>query len=259
MEFLKKELEMYKKFTGNIDLNTITFKPTDGLPLNIGDIFVIYTNYFPIYGIVIDKNEDLNECVYLTPELFLASPGALRIKIGHLAEEVALTHIVFYMFEDFSSLYCEKVSDYKDIKKIRDNLEFLSEEIYTGPREEFFNLETEKLLPLYDLFFTKMEEKISEEEKIIRISFPRHLIENYNEELLVAATQGIRGENFLGIIDGEILRLYPEDELAGKKGKIYFRNEKIFEGVIPEVFIVENIKGLSKSDILRYLKIEVIH
>ncbi|MDK2945834.1 MAG: hypothetical protein PWQ85_606 [Geotoga sp.] len=258
MEFLKKELEMYKKFLGNIKLDINSLKKTDGSQLNLGDIFVIYTENLPIYGIVTEKNGNLNQCLHLTPELFLASPEAIRININHIANEIALTHIVFYIFDDFAKSYCEVIGTYEDIETIKRNFEILNKELYIGPREEFFNLEIEKLFPLYDLFFVKIEEEISEGEKIIKINIPEYMRKPSKSELLAAETKGIRGNNYVGLIKEKSLLIYPKDELIGKKGLVRYERNVIYKGVIPEILIIENIEGLVIQKLEKELQLEVI-
>ncbi|ABR31510.1 hypothetical protein SU69_08450 [Thermosipho melanesiensis] len=256
MRFLENELNMYKKFLGE-KFNIESLKKINGSKLNLGDIFVIYTPSFPIYGIVIDKSEDLNKCLYLTSELFLASAEAIRIKINHFANEVALTHIVFYISDDFAWNYCEVIGKFEDIKAIEENFEILNDEVYVGPRKEFFELETEKLVPLYDLFFKNVEDEISENEKIITIDVPKHLRET-EVELLAAETKGVRGNNFVGIIKEKSLFIYPKDELIGKHGIVKFKGEIIYTGVISETLVIENTEGLVIQNIEKDLIIEVI-
>lgn len=258
MEFLKKELEMYKKFLGNIKLNINSIKKTDGSQLNLGDIFVIYTENLPIYGIVTEKNVNLNQCIYLTPELFLASPEAIRIVVDHIANELALTHLVFYVFDDFASSYCEVIGKYEDIEAINKNFQKLNDEIYVGPRKEFFDLEIEKLFPLYDLFFLRIEEEISESEKILKLNIPENLKEKSKKELFAAETKGIRGNNYVGIIKEKSLLIYPKDELIGKKGIVKYKDNLIYQGIISEILVIEDIDGLAIESLHKDLQLEVI-
>ncbi|MDK2886809.1 MAG: hypothetical protein PWP54_1382 [Thermosipho sp. (in: thermotogales)] len=264
MEFLKKELEMYKHFIGNKKFNINSIKKVEGKSLEVGDIFVIYTEFFPIYGIVIEKNGTLNETLFLTTELFLASSKAIRIKINHLADEVAMTHIVFYIFDDFATSHCEVIGKYEDLDKIKKNFEVLDSERYTGPREEFFNLEIEKLTPFYDLFFKKINEKIDEiekideDKKILKIKIPGNFKKSEKAEILAADTKGIRGENFVGLVKENSLFIYPKDELIGKNGFVMYKNEKIYEGVIPEVLVIENFAEFATKSFENDLKLEVI-
>ncbi|MDK2901070.1 MAG: hypothetical protein PWQ45_1660, partial [Thermosipho sp. (in: thermotogales)] len=134
----------------------------------------------------------------------------------------------------------------------------------TGPREEFFNLEIEKLTPFYDLFFKKINEKIDEiekideDKKILKIKIPGNFKKSEKAEILAADTKGIRGENFVGLVKENSLFIYPKDELIGKNGFVMYKNEKIYEGVIPEVLVIENFAEFATKSFENDLKLEVI-
>ncbi|QTA38795.1 hypothetical protein JYK00_04620 [Thermosipho ferrireducens] len=259
MSFLKDEFELYKQFNLEKVEENYKFKEIKSNTLKIGDIFVIYTTHFPIYGIVAEKIGEMYECIYLTPELFLASPLAKRIELDHLVSIVAITHIRFYVFKDFAEKHCEVIKNEKEkLKDIIENSTKLNNEFYTGYRKKFFEIEVKKLSKLFEIFFERMEKIIIQEEtknNIVILSVSEELKSGLNKERLVAATEGIRGYNFLAIFEGEVLKIYPEDEFVGKQGKIVFKDEVLYEGKLPKTIIVENIADLDNETIRKNLKI----
>ena len=158
MSFLKKELELYKETFGNYKLKVEDLRPTkEEKELEEGDIFVL-SGDFPEYGIVVRKIEDMYEAIYLSQEVFLSSSEALRLKVDHFSDYVYLTHINFYLTNEFAKKYCKVIKKVRkeDMRKILENYEKLNAEEYTGPRKEYFELVVERIEILYDIFFGKI-------------------------------------------------------------------------------------------------------
>ena len=150
MMILKNEFELYKNLFGKYKLNIESLKRVpDGKALEVGDVFVIYGDIL-VYGVVVEKSGDLAECVVLSPDVFLSSSKALKIKINHLVDCVYVTHVYFYVNDNFAKNYCQVIINVKeDINKIAENVEKLDEQIYTGARKEYFEFLLEQLRKLY--------------------------------------------------------------------------------------------------------------
>lgn len=259
MSFLKNELDLYKELFGKYRLKKENLKElNESQEINIGDIFVIYGD-LPEYGLVISLNGDLYEAIYLSQEQFLSSSQALRLKINHVSDYVYLTHLNFYLSNDFANKYCKvigKVSK-EDMEKVLENFETLKQEEYTGPRKEYFELLVERISLFYELFFENIFEELdkfeNEGEKVIRINIPLKTAMAY-----AASTSGGKGENFKFIIEDDTLRIYPDDEVIGKEGRILFKDKVLYEGKIPIEIVSEDVE-ISSEDVKRYLKIEVMN
>lgn len=147
---LKKEFELYQNLFGKYKLNIESLKRAPGgKALEVGDVFAIYGDIL-VYGVVIEKSGDLAECVLLSPDVFLSSSEALKIKVNHLVDYVYVTHVYFYIKDNFAQNYCQVIINIKeDINKIAENVEKLDEQIYTGPRKEYFDLVIKQLRKLY--------------------------------------------------------------------------------------------------------------
>jgi DNA-binding sugar fermentation-stimulating protein len=148
--FLKKEFELYQNLFGKYKLNIESLKRVSGgKALEVGDVFAIYGDIL-VYGFVIEKNGDLAECVVLSPDVFLSSSKALKIKVNHLVDCVYVTHVYFYVNDNFAKNYCQVILNVKeDINKIAENVENLDEQIYTGARKEYFDFLIQQLRKLY--------------------------------------------------------------------------------------------------------------
>lgn len=253
MSFLKKEIELYKNLFGKYKLNIESLKRAPGgKALEVGDVFAIYGDIL-VYGVVIEKNGDLAECVLLSQDVFLSSSKALKIKVNHLVDYVYVTHVNFYIEDNFAKNYCQVIINVKeDINKIAENVEELEEQIYTGPRKEYFDLLIDQISLLYDIFFVKIFNETKDEDKIIEINIPYA-----SEFALVAGTNSLRGENFVGIVEDNTLKVYLQDNAIGKKGKLIFKNQVIYEGELPNAFVSKKIK-VSVEDLRKFLVIEVI-
>ncbi|MBT1248367.1 MULTISPECIES: hypothetical protein [unclassified Thermosipho (in: thermotogales)] len=250
MNFLKSELELYKEY--NKDFKADFIEINNGSRLVAGDIFVIYTTKYPIYGVIVSKTDDLNEAVYLTAEPFLASSTACRLKVNHLVSAVKLTHIKFYFDDEFSDKYCEFIK-HVDVEEIIENYNILASEVYSGPRKEFFSLESKKIEKLYELFFEKI---VYDDSNEVCIEFPEEL--KRHEKILAADTDGVKGENYVGIIKEKSLIIYLDDSLLGKKINVFYKDRELFNGVVHDYIKITNINGLTKEEIEKNLKISEV-
>ncbi|MGJ8455794.1 hypothetical protein ACSFC1_10890 [Pseudothermotoga sp. U03pept] len=237
MSLLERFLLLYKESIKDIT-SVIPNKVELESELGVGTVFVIYTNWLPFYGVILDKDEMI-KFAYLTTFLPLASLEAPILKVNDLFEETKLTHLVFEIEEPVAKRFFKALKPVKHPQQIRDTVEKLKNLHYGRIHREFFNLEEKSVRLLLQL--------MNEDEKII---YPPHqVIEKFRQLIqtkAVAAT-GMKTSRVgdLIVVQDELgMRLFFPDEYKSRSGEIYLFDELIFRGKLNDGLLIRNLPNL---------------
>lgn len=183
-----------------------------------------------MYGLIlrIEYFENLEnvEFVYLTPHITLASIEAPTLKIDDGPfEMVKLTHITQSVPKKELTEVARPLKQVRDLQKVKELVKKLSNVPYGRIHREFFDAECK--------FVDFITELITDFEKIIKL-LP-NIFESLKSEIAehaIAASFGkvVRFGRIILVNAGIGAKLYFDDMLANKVGKIFIKGKLVFEG-----------------------------
>ncbi|MEN3009175.1 hypothetical protein [Pseudothermotoga sp.] len=234
---LREFLQMYKRSIKNFE-NTNLVRSCKNADLSVGDVFVVHTTHLPMYGVVIQKNQEKISFAYLTTFLPLASIEAVSLKVEDLFKEVKLTHLIFEIDLQTSNLFTKRLGKVKDFQALMDNLEKLKKIEYGNIHRKFFEHESNRVKLILKL--------MNEHEKIVLLS--TEVIRKFREiskQVAVAATgKKTCRIGCMLVVEEELgLRLFFSDDCEGKLGQIILLDEVIFKGHLKSGLLLRGLKG----------------
>ncbi|HRT01481.1 MAG TPA: hypothetical protein P5192_03835, partial [Fervidobacterium sp.] len=108
LSILQEELKSYKSFLKGARKAKFEQIQNESIELSVGDIVVMYGSIMT-YGIVVDISETKSKIVFLTTNLLLSSQKALKLRINHLVNTVAVSPIDLSIPNEKIRLCAEKI------------------------------------------------------------------------------------------------------------------------------------------------------
>ncbi|ODN29990.1 hypothetical protein [Fervidobacterium thailandense] len=234
---LQEQLSLYRESVKNLEQLKI-FPASRSWEVCEGIVFAVDTNVFPMYGLISKVNSDERQktvdFVYLTPHILLASVEAPILRIDDdVFELVKLTHIMHTVPEKELKQVARPVKKVSDVRKVLEHVEKLSNTPYGRIHREFFDTERK--------FVELVTELVAEFEKIIEL--PPDLLNSLKSEISelgVAASFGraVRFGKFILVNTDVGAKVYLDDRLVGKVGKIFIKGKLVFEGKLTNGMIL---------------------
>jgi len=244
---------LYRNYEKSLAKELIEVKEEERKPSEVGQVRLFFMTP-PEFILILKREGDLNIVVPLTSYLQLAItdryPPLIKWKKFNLvplpfwvyAHEKLLQKYSVPMFHLKSSL--EEIAKY--VKEARTK--------GIGKwREKFIKKTYERFK---DLNLSSIIYEIEKEEarQGIVVKYPTELKKQIEEraELALAAqpTSYLKGENWLGVVEGDNLILYLPEDYIGKKVSISLRDEVIYEGIGEEVITIEDIPRVASYTFL---------
>lgn len=240
--------------------------------VSVGDIVALYGD-LPTYGLVRQLTNFGADVIFLSSNLILSSVKALKLRINHLINLVAVSPIELVVSYDVVSNYAERVGRVTDeqLNRILENFELLkdvengryeSETTDAIPsvgfgelKEEYYRLERDRIVGL--LNFNKQVAY-----DLIRINFMDYFPKEYasipsSEMLAAEGEHAIRIEKAIMKYDEmrSILEMFIADEYVGKFGIVEMYDKILYAGILSKVIEVFNVPSLPVSLIKENVKI----
>ncbi|GAB6065982.1 hypothetical protein JCM9492_10740 [Aquifex pyrophilus] len=250
MDIQKILYENYVKRRGRILLEAKN--PTEP---KVGEVRLFLTDP-PEWFLVINKEGELYTIVPLTSFVQLAITNKKPPVISW--KKFSLVPLPFWVFgrKEILKKYSKPVFriNEKGLEKVREYVRTARTKGIGKWREKFIKAVYKRYedLNLSSIAYTILKEESEENEVIVQ--FPTLLAYRLTErpELRVAAQPQnyLRGENWLGVVEGNKLIIYLPEELIGKRVRITLRGELIYEGMGEERIIIENLPELPSYSFL---------
>lgn len=271
---IKSELHFYMSMLkkSKKDLEKVANPCTD---VSVGDIIVLYGD-LPTYGLVRELTNSGADVIFLSSNLILSSVKALKLRINHLINLVAVSPIKLTVPYDVVSKYAERAGRVtnEQLNRILENFELLKdvengkyegERAYAIPslpsvgfgelKEEYYRLERDRIVGL--LNFNKQVAY-----DLIKVNFMDYFPKEYGSapslKMLVAKGEHtIRIENAIMKYDETkgILEMFIADEYIGKFGIVEMYDKILYAGILSKMIEVFNVPSLPVSMIKENVKV----
>jgi len=266
LSILQWELKSYKAFLKGA--KKVKFKEIQNSPieLSVGDVVVMYGSIMT-YGLVADISETESTVVFLTTNLLLSSQKALKLKINHLVNTVAVSPIKLSIPNEKIKLCAEKIGRIPEeqLKIVLENHDMLKKiENGESAQDLFGDMQPQTFGKIIQEYYALERSRISqsfgldEQRKVIQVNF-----KDYFQEEVFAKQYGdlLAAENLSSVsADGYILdydienkkiKVYFDDRYIDTFGEVEFNGKVVYSGKIPSILEITDVPmilpGLAKE------------
>jgi len=225
------------------------------------------------YGIVVDISETKSKIVFLTTNLLLSSQKALKLRINHLVNTVAVSPIDLSIPNEKIRLCAEKIGRIPEnlLKKVLENHDVLKRiengevaqdlfgdmqpQTFGKTIQEYYNLERSRILESLDL---------DNQKNVVKIRFTDYFrkeefVKQYASLLAAENVSTISGDGYILELDAEnsALKIYFDDRYVGNLGEIELDGKVIYSGEIPNILEVSDIPPISlglAKELVKFMK-----
>jgi hypothetical protein len=259
---LKASLKFYKDSLGTEKLKV---KESAMVPVQVGQIRVLFwmpEEYVLIFHI---EDEGLVHAVPLTVWVSLTTCSLrLHIKNRIFAPLPFLVYIRKEILEQES--YPIAVVRQETIEKVLRAVDRSPTWSAIKPKREFLKLVWKRYedITLSSLFYTHIQrEKQEEATKGLVIQLLPYVIQKYIHQLQAyqraAQIKALKGKNWFGVVEEGKVVIYLPAEYDGKKVRIKFFEDVIYEGTASTKVVLENLPNLPSHEYLEeHLHVEVL-
>jgi hypothetical protein len=259
---LKASLKFYKDSLGTEKLKV---KESAMVPVQVGQIRVLFwmpEEYVLIFHI---EDEGLVHAVPLTVWVSLTTCSLrLHIKNRIFAPLPFLVYIRKEILEQES--YPIAVVRQETIEKVLRAVDRSPTWSAIKPIRDFLKLVWKRYedITLSSLFYTHIQrEKQEEATKGLVIQLLPYVIQKYIHQLQAyqraAQTKALKGKNWFGVVEEGKVVIYLPAEYEGKKVRIKFFEDVIYEGTASTKVVLENLPNLPSHEYLEeHLHVEVL-
>ena len=253
---------LYRNYEKSLGKELIEVKEEERKPAEVGQVRLFFMTP-PEFILVLKKDGDLNVIVPLTSYLQLAItdryPPLIKWK------KFNLVPLPFWVYAHEKLLQKYSVPMFYLKTGLEEIAKYVKEARTKGIgkwREKFIKKTYERFK---DLSISSILYEVEREEARsgILVKFPTDLKKQIEErtELALAAqsTSYLKGENWLGVVEGDKLILYLPEDYIGKKVSISLRDKVIYEGIGEEVITIEDIPRVASYTFLEEeLRVQVL-
>jgi|GEM_PF-555720 len=272
LSILQEELKSYKSFLKGARKAKFEQIQNESIELSVGDIVVMYGSIMT-YGIVVDISETKSKIVFLTTNLLLSSQKALKLRINHLVNTVAVSPIDLSIPNEKIRLCAEKIGCIPEnlLKKVLENHDVLKRiengevaqdlfgdmqpQTFGKTIQEYYNLERSRILESLDL---------DNQKNVVKIRFTDYFrkeefVKQYASLLAAENVSTISGDGYILELDAEnsALKIYFDDRYVGNLGEIELDGKVIYSGEIPNILEVSDIPPISlglAKELVKFMK-----
>jgi hypothetical protein len=262
VEELKMSLKLYK---GSLGEERLKVKEDKRQPVEIGQVRVLFwmpNEYVLIYHI---EDEGLVHAVPLTVWVSLTT-CSLRL---HIKDRIfAPLPFVVYLRKEIleQESYPIAVVRQETIEKVLRAVDRSPTWSAIKPKREFLKLVWKRYedITLSSLFYTHIQrEKQEETTRGLVIQLLPYVIQKYIHQLQAyqraAQTNALKGKNWFGVVEEGKVVIYLPAEYEGKKVRIKFFEDVIYEGTASTKVVLENLPDLPSHEYLEeHLHVEVL-
>jgi len=205
--------------------------------------------------------------VFLTTNLLLSSQKALKLRINHLVNTVAVSPIDLSIPNEKIRLCAEKIGRIPEnlLKKVLENHDVLKRiengevaqdlfgdmqpQTFGKTIQEYYNLERSRILESLDL---------DNQKNVVKIRFTDYFrkeefVKQYASLLAAENVSTISGDGYILELDAEnnALKIYFDDRYVSTLGEIEFNGKLVYSGKIPSILEINDVPmilpGLAKE------------
>ncbi len=204
--------------------------------------------------IIDDLGEDLFVVVPLTSYIQLAISDRYPPVVEWKGHYIVPLPFWVYARKEILTRYSKPIFKLKDLEKIKEYVRHARTRGIGRWREKFIQKVAQRFndVNLSSILYHVVRSEMKQESVLIQ--FPAYMKKNLErrEELQLAAQSQnyVRGENWLGVVEGSTLTLYLPEEYAGKTIRISFEGETLYEGSGAEKIKIENLPELPSYSFL---------
>jgi len=260
LSMLEEELKSYKAFLKGARKAKFKQIQNEPIELSLGDVVVMYGSIMT-YGVVVDISEAKSKVIFLTTNLLLSSQKALKLRINHLVNTVAVSPIEVSIPNEKIRSCAEKIAHIPEslLKKVLENHDALKRiengevapdlfgdmqpQTFGKIIQEYYNLERSRILESLDLNVQKNVVKI----RFIDYFRKEEFVKQYGTSLAAENVSPLSGDGYILELDAEnnALKIYFDDRYVGTLGEIEFNGKLIYSGEIPSILEVSDIPVIS--------------
>jgi len=266
LSILQWELKSYKAFLKGA--KKVKFKEIQNSPieLSVGDVVVMYGSIMT-YGLVADISETESTVVFLTTNLLLSSQKALKLKINHLVNTVAVSPIKLSIPNEKIKLCAEKIGRISEeqLKIVLENHDMLKKiENGESAQDLFGDMQPQTFGKIIQEYYALERSRISqsfgldEQRKVIQVNFKDYFQEEvfakqYRDLLAAENLSSVSADGY--ILDYDIenkkIKVYFNDRYIDTFGEVEFNGKVVYSGKIPSILEITDVPmilpGLAKE------------
>ena len=266
LSILQWELKSYKAFLKGA--KKVKFKEIQNSPieLSVGDVVVMYGSIMT-YGLVADISETESTVVFLTTNLLLSSQKALKLKINHLVNTVAVSPIKLSIPNEKIKLCAEKIGRISEeqLKIVLENHDMLKKiENGESAQDLFGDIQPQTFGKIIQEYYALERSRISqsfgldEQRKVIQVNFKDYFQEEvfakqYRDLLAAENLSSVSADGY--ILDYDIenkkIKVYFNDRYIDTFGEVEFNGKVVYSGKIPSILEITDVPmilpGLAKE------------
>ena len=266
LSILQWELKSYKAFLKGA--KKVKFKEIQNSPieLSVGDVVVMYGSIMT-YGLVADISETESTVVFLTTNLLLSSQKALKLKINHLVNTVAVSPIKLSIPNEKIKLCAEKIGRISEeqLKIVLENHDMLKKiENGESAQDLFGDMQPQTFGKIIQEYYALERSRISqsfgldEQRKVIQVNFKDYFQEEvfakqYRDLLAAENLSSVSADGYIleYDIENKKIKVYFDDRYIDTFGEVEFNGKVVYSGKIPTILEITDVPmilpGLAKE------------
>jgi len=219
------------------------------------------------YGLVADISETESTVVFLTTNLLLSSQKALKLKINHLVNTVAVSPIKLSIPNEKIKLCAEKIGRISEeqLKIVLENHDMLKKiENGESAQDLFGDMQPQTFGKIIQEYYALERSRISqsfgldEQRKVIQVNFKDYFQEEvfakqYRDLLAAENLSSVSADGY--ILDYDIenkkIKVYFNDRYIDTFGEVEFNGKVVYSGKIPSILEITDVPmilpGLAKE------------
>jgi len=266
LSILQWELKSYKAFLKGA--KKVKFKEIQNSPieLSVGDVVVMYGSIMT-YGLVADISETESTVVFLTTNLLLSSQKALKLKINHLVNTVAVSPIKLSIPNEKIRLCAEKIGRIPEeqLKIVLENHDMLKKiENGESAQDLFGDIQPQTFGKIIQEYYALERSRISqsfgldEQRKVIQVNFKDYFQEEgfakqYGDLLAAENMSSVSADGYIleYDIENKKIKVYFDDRYIDTFGEVEFNGKVVYSGKVPSILEITDVPmilpGLAKE------------
>jgi len=266
LSILQWELKSYKAFLKGA--KKVKFKEIQNSPieLSVGDVVVMYGSIMT-YGLVADISETESTVVFLTTNLLLSSQKALKLKINHLVNTVAVSPIKLSIPNEKIKLCAEKIGRISEeqLKIVLENHDMLKKiENGESAQDLFGDIQPQTFGKIIQEYYALERSRISqsfgldEQRKVIQVNFKDYFQEEgfakqYGDLLAAENMSSVSADGYIleYDIENKKIKVYFDDRYIDTFGEVEFNGKVVYSGKVPSILEITDVPmilpGLAKE------------
>ena len=266
LSILQEELKSYKSFLKGARKAKFEQIQNESIELSVGDIVVMYGSIMT-YGIVVDISETESTVVFLTTNLLLSSQKALKLKINHLVNTVAVSPIKLSIPNEKIRLCAEKIGRIPEeqLKIVLENHDMLKKiENGESAQDLFGDIQPQTFGKIIQEYYALERSRISqsfgldEQRKVIQVNFKDYFQEEgfakqYGDLLAAENMSSVSADGYIleYDIENKKIKVYFDDRYIDTFGEVEFNGKVVYSGKVPSILEITDVPmilpGLAKE------------